>query len=314
MISIVIPTLNEESNIKETLDSLTNQRTKKKYEIIVVDSNSEDRTGEIAGSYRNTKVFKIKEKNIAKARNFGIKKSKGEFVLFIDSGFSAPEDWVDRMFFLFKSRGIVGLGGGIENRNQKTIPKFTSYDKIFREGFQKGYVDVISFTNAGFRKKVFEEVGFLDEFFSRRCETSDICYRITNKGFKLFFDPDVKVFRHEKETFSDFMKKSFLNGYWHFYLYAKHMGKSTGDSYRSKKFIFQPLAWLFLPLGLFNPILFALPLFLILILSIDFVKFTSKGINPLVAYFLVVVRSISELFGFSAGLLSYLLKRLRHSY
>jgi glycosyltransferase involved in cell wall biosynthesis len=51
MISVIIPARNEEKNLPELLESLKNQTYKKKFEIIVVDGKSKDRTREIAKSY-----------------------------------------------------------------------------------------------------------------------------------------------------------------------------------------------------------------------------------------------------------------------
>ena len=50
-VSVIIPTLNEEGNIRVCLKSITSQRTKSDYELIVCDGQSEDRTVEIAREY-----------------------------------------------------------------------------------------------------------------------------------------------------------------------------------------------------------------------------------------------------------------------
>ncbi len=79
-ISGVVLTKNEEKNIKNCLDTL-----KFCDEIIVIDDYSEDKTKRLAKSL-GAKVYQRKlNNNFASQRNFGLKKAKGDWVLFIDA-------------------------------------------------------------------------------------------------------------------------------------------------------------------------------------------------------------------------------------
>jgi len=81
MLSIIIPALNEEENLKRLLDSIENQGLSS-YEIIVADAGSEDKTKIIAKSYGS----KIVEGGLpAKGRNEGAKIAKGQLLLFLDA-------------------------------------------------------------------------------------------------------------------------------------------------------------------------------------------------------------------------------------
>ena len=79
MISAVILTKNEEKNIKDCLESLSwcDER-------IVIDSESEDKTLEIAQK-SGAKVFTHKLYNFSDQRNYGLDKAKGDWILFIDA-------------------------------------------------------------------------------------------------------------------------------------------------------------------------------------------------------------------------------------
>jgi len=86
-ISIVIPTKNEEENIKHLLDSLKNQIDFFE-EIIIADANSTDKTLEIIKSFSNTFFGKLKiiEGGLpAVARNKASKLTKGNYILFVDA-------------------------------------------------------------------------------------------------------------------------------------------------------------------------------------------------------------------------------------
>lgn len=85
--SIVIPTYNSSKTISETILSVLNQNYKN-FEIIIVDDGSTDNTVKIVKSIidRRIRVFKIKRSGgPAKPRNYGIKKSKSNWICFLDS-------------------------------------------------------------------------------------------------------------------------------------------------------------------------------------------------------------------------------------
>ena len=87
LFSIIIPTYNRENKIKKAIDSVLVQKYKN-WEILVIDNYSKDNTKKLVQSYKNKniKFFKIKNYGvIAKSRNFGISKSKGNFIAFLDS-------------------------------------------------------------------------------------------------------------------------------------------------------------------------------------------------------------------------------------
>lgn len=84
MISIIIPTLNEEKIIEKTLNYLIGL-PKNEFEIIVSDGGSNDKTVELAKKYAE-KVLIFKDKhNISGGRNFGAKYARGDFLVFLDA-------------------------------------------------------------------------------------------------------------------------------------------------------------------------------------------------------------------------------------
>lgn len=82
LISIIISTLNESKNIEQCLLSCQKQ-TYKNIEIIVVDNFSKDKTTRIARKYTNKCYLSGDERS--SQRNFGAKKAKGGYLLFLDA-------------------------------------------------------------------------------------------------------------------------------------------------------------------------------------------------------------------------------------
>lgn len=97
-VTVIVPVYNTSKYLRRCLDSLVNQ-TLKEIEILVINDcstdNSKDILEEYQKKYENIKVFHNKNnKGIGYNRNFGIQKSKGEYICFIDS-----DDWVDETMF-----------------------------------------------------------------------------------------------------------------------------------------------------------------------------------------------------------------------
>ena len=81
--SIIIPVYNVEDYIKECLDSVKNQ-TYKDYEVIVVDDGTKDKSMDIVKKYK-VKTIHQENQGLSAARNNGVKRAKGEYILFLDS-------------------------------------------------------------------------------------------------------------------------------------------------------------------------------------------------------------------------------------
>src|SRR3990172_5950605 len=90
-ISVIIPTLNASRYLEDLLESLNNQNVKAK-EILIVDSESEDKTQEIARVF-GAKTIKIERKffNHGGTRNFAANQAKGDILIFITQD-ALPED------------------------------------------------------------------------------------------------------------------------------------------------------------------------------------------------------------------------------
>lgn len=119
MLSIIIPTLNEEKYIPLLLNSIKAQDFKD-YEIIVSDAGSEDRTIEITKSY-GCKV--VKGGLPAKGRNQGVQAAAGDLLLFLDSDTLLPEGFLSGIIQEFNERGLDIAGCGLEPVQEEWMPK-----------------------------------------------------------------------------------------------------------------------------------------------------------------------------------------------
>jgi len=155
LVSIIIPTKNSESTIEECAKSLITQ-TYKDIEIIVVDNNSMDNTKEIAKKFTKL-VFNMGPERSAQ-RNFGALKSKGKYLLFIDSDMELSQNVVADCVSLSKKNKKLG---GVIIPEESFGVGFWAECKMLERSFYIG-VDWLEAARF-FPKKIFNQLKGYDE-------------------------------------------------------------------------------------------------------------------------------------------------------
>lgn len=95
-VSIVIPAYNEEKTLLKTLSSLSALKSRRSIEILVVNNNSSDRTEEILNVCAVRSFYEPRQ-GISYARQHGLEKARGKFILSADADTIYPPEWVDCM-------------------------------------------------------------------------------------------------------------------------------------------------------------------------------------------------------------------------
>ena len=151
MISVVVPTKNEEKNLPNLLNALTSQ-TLEPDEIIVVDDFSTDRTVEIAKQY-GCKVYKVRS-TIGYARHYGTLKAKGDIILQTDADAIPVKTWVQTMSEAIQKYDADIVSGCIIKTNTLTERLIQTIASL------RGY---IAAANLGYLKKSYLQTeGFPD--------------------------------------------------------------------------------------------------------------------------------------------------------
>ena len=123
--SIITVVKNDEKNISRTIESIQNQNFKN-FEHIVIDGKSNDNTLRKVLSYRNIDiVISEKDNGIYYAMNKGLKNSKGEVILFVNSGDLITKNALNIVYKKFISRKIDFVFGTVRRHYIKnTILKY----------------------------------------------------------------------------------------------------------------------------------------------------------------------------------------------
>lgn len=162
-VSIVIPVFNEERYLSACLDSLVKiEYPIDSYEIIIVDNGSTDRSVEIASNY-NVKIISKPKVKVGGVRNYGVKQSKGEIIVFLDSDCLVEPWWLSHGVELITKQGFDAVGGLFLLREN---PAWIEKNWILRSSreyvYQKTFIGACIFI----KRQAFESLGGFNESLS----------------------------------------------------------------------------------------------------------------------------------------------------
>ncbi|NGP75928.1 glycosyltransferase family 2 protein [Balneolaceae bacterium YR4-1] len=218
--SLVIITWNQIEKLKKCLISLEEKVDFTNGELIIIDNNSTDDTLKWVQNYNGINLKLIKNKTnqgVARARNQGVKRSDGNYIIFLDDDTIIHNDIFQDAFNYLEDHPNIGLLGprllfengdvqpsarpfptlkGILGRG---LPQFTP--SSFREDYLNKYLNVETPVTVDWvlgacqiiREKVFDEVGLLDTSYFFGYEDIDFCRRLKNSGWEVCYHPGFQL-------------------------------------------------------------------------------------------------------------------------
>jgi GT2 family glycosyltransferase len=232
-LSIVIVNYNSGDYLSGTLKSIADNPPSASWEVLIIDNQSSDNSFVKAKeSFSSDERFRFTdaEKNLgfAGGNNRLIYESFGDFILLLNPDTSVTRNSLDRLLQYLKSDDTVGVVGLmlIDGNNNSTVSYgwFPTIRGILSGAFlPKRYqsprsgglgiapdssvtepleVDYVSGACLMTKRKLFDEVGFLDDGFFAYFEETDWCFRLKSRGYKIVFLPDVKIVHFEGRSFT----------------------------------------------------------------------------------------------------------------
>lgn len=223
-ISIVIANKDHLEDLKRCITSIKEKSTYENYEIIVVENGSE--TKEIFDYYEKLKddpqikVVTYTDKgsfNYSKVNNFGVKEASGDYILLLNNDTQViTVNWMEELL-MYAQREDVGAVGAKLYYGNKTIQhagvvlqlgahRTAGHSHYGQHRDNLGYMgrlcyaqDVSAVTGACLlvKKKLFEEVGGLDESFAISLNDVDFCLKLREKGLLNVFTPFAELYHFE---------------------------------------------------------------------------------------------------------------------
>ena len=215
--SVVIPAYNAEHTLPLTLRALSRQSIPREaYEVIVVDDGSTDSTADIAARY-GARVIRQPNRGPAAARNAGVQAARGHIVLFTDADCEPCRDWIEKMVAPFQDPQVVGAKGVYLTRQRELMARFVQleYEDRYDRMARFPQIDFVDTYSAAYRRQVFlANGGFSTIFPTASVEDQEFSFRLAQKGYKMVFVPDARVFHQHDRTLWEYARRKFYIGYY----------------------------------------------------------------------------------------------------
>lgn len=230
-LSIIIISFNTSNLLLSCINSIIRQTKDVSYEIIVVDNASTDGSPEIISNLQGVKLINNKNNiGFAGANNQGIRKTKGRYILLLNSDTiisdnllkemvlwmdEKPEAGITTCSLRNKDGSIQGNGGFFPTLMRvfswMTIQDLPFVDRVIKpfhpaksKSFSKETefykkpreLDWITGAFMLVRKDVFEKAGHFDEDYFMYVEDVDFCYRVKRQNWKIWYFPQWSIIHY----------------------------------------------------------------------------------------------------------------------
>ena len=229
-LSIIIVNYNVKEFLQNLLHSIEKASLNISHEIIIVDNASDDGSVElIRDKFPSVKLIANTENlGFGKANNQALEIAKGKYLLLINPDTIISEDTFDKMIRFFEDNAEAGLAGckilnpdgtlqlacrrsfpgpwtsfckvtGLSNLFPKS-KLFARYNLTYLDEDQTYEVDAISGSFMMMKKETYNKVGGFDEEFFMYGEDLDLCYRIQQEGFKVYYVHTTQIIHYKGES------------------------------------------------------------------------------------------------------------------
>ena len=292
-ISVILPVLNEEEHLEESVSAILAQDYAGEFEIILALGPSKDLTNQIAArlSDENPKIILVTNPTCQTAAglNLALHRSTREIVVRVDAHAEIPQNYLHLAVEILADSGAVNVGGvmgaeGVTLFESAVAAAMRSPFGVggsrFHTGGKAGYVDTV-YLGAFWRQAVVDAGGFDERFI--RAQDWELNYRLRENGGKIYFDPRLHVTYRPRPNLRRLAKQYFEYGRWRRVIARKY---PETINYR---YLAPPLALIGTALSLIAGALFYTSLYLPAATYITFIAITPLFISKNLAHYPVLI-------------------------
>jgi glycosyltransferase involved in cell wall biosynthesis len=233
-ISVILPILNEEKYLEDSVNSILYQNFSGAIEVILAVGPSQDETMKIAKSIqsRDSRVVVVENPTgkTAAGLNLAIASAQYSIIVRVDGHSRIPIDYCETAFQILNETGAVNVGGimaaeGVSLFERGVARAMRSPLGVgaarFHTGGGAGESDTVYL--GCFRKEALLAVGGFDERFTR-AQDWELNFRLRQNGGVIYFDPRLKVTYRPRSTIKALAKQYFEYGRWRRVVSRRHQG------------------------------------------------------------------------------------------
>ena len=233
-ISVILPVLNEEQHLAESVDAILSQNYVGSFEIILALGPSRDQTNAIAEKLaaRDSRIKLVMNPTgkTAAGLNLAIAASQNPVIVRVDGHAKIPNDYLSLAVSVLRESGAVNVGGVMAAEGVTKFEIAVSRamrsplgvgSSRFHTGGKAGEVDTVYL--GAFRREAINAVGGFDERYTR-AQDWELNHRLRKSGGKIYFDPRLQVTYRPRPNLIRLAKQYFQYGRWRRVVSRSHPG------------------------------------------------------------------------------------------
>ena len=233
-ISVILPVLNEEPHLAESVTAILSQDYIGSFEIILALGPSRDQTNviaeELAARDSRIKLVMNPTGKTAAGLNLAIAASQNPVIVRVDGHAKIPGNYLSLAVSILRESGAVNVGGimaaeGVTKFEIAVSRAMRSPLGVgasrFHTGGEAGEVDTVYL--GAFRREAVNAVGGFDERYTR-AQDWELNHRLRKNGGKIYFDPRLQVTYRPRPNLSKLAKQYFQYGRWRRVVSRSHPG------------------------------------------------------------------------------------------
>lgn len=233
-ISVILPVLNEEPHLAESVSAILSQDYIGPFEIILALGPSSDKTNSIAESLANRdnriRLVMNPTGKTAAGLNLAIAASNNPLIVRVDGHAKIPTNYLSLAVLILRESGAVNVGGimaaeGVTNFEIAVSRAMRSPLGVgasrFHTGGKAGEADTVYL--GAFRREAINAVGGFDERYTR-AQDWELNHRLRKNGGKIYFDPRLQVSYRPRPNLRKLAKQYFQYGRWRRVVSRSHPG------------------------------------------------------------------------------------------
>ena len=279
-LSIVIVSWNTWALLRECLDSVFAYSPRCEFDVWVVDNaSSDDSAAMVRAQFPQVRLTENRDNvGFARANNQAIQESEGEYVLLLNSDTKVKPGALENLVAFMDSHSEAGAAGARLLNPDGTLQSscypaptlsrevwrlfhldalrlYGSYNMADWNQEEVRAVDVLLGACLMLRRQVLDQVGWLDGDYFMYSEEVDLCYRIQQAGWPLYWVPTAEIIHYGGQSTRQVAADMFLRLYQGKLLYfRKNHGPTAAQMYKLillaaslTRLVLSPLAWLAQP-------------------------------------------------------------------
>src|SRR5262249_7033783 len=252
-VSVIIAAYNEERVIAQTITSLL-RAAYPRFEIIVVDDGSEDRTSDVVrdrfGDVPQVRLFTRANAGKAEALNFALRYVRGEIIVALDADTIFPPHTLGALAMRFDDQSLGAVAGNAKVGNRINLVtrwqalEYVTTQNLDRRAFASlNCITVVPGAVGAWRRDLLEQTGgFTSDTLA---EDQDLTLKVRKLGYKIGYEEDAVGLTETPDRVRGLAKQRFRWSFGTLQCMWKHRDGFVNPRYGALGFLAMPNVWIF---------------------------------------------------------------------